>query len=307
MSAAVPCIGAALLAAAAALVAAADPAPRPGVARVTVETIAVDRHGTWSAGVDEADLRSGTEGILERSATLIGRGDRGAREMVQVTARIVPVLQDGVCILKIDSTVNGVRGGAGGAATAGNPPETRSVVLHLGPGQEPLTEIYSSAHTGGRVALKTRCAEALVVKSPDPRLASFTLSVARSGDDGRLVPLKTDGLSAAIGREASSVFAFNVPLPEAETTGRRYRREHLEVRVTPLLFVDNRLQFDLRVAGELATVAARLPTVSHPVERAELVDLPPGGTHALEIEVGSSGAAEGWSKVSYRLTVACTF
>jgi hypothetical protein len=308
MASALPArLGAALLAAAGPALAAADPPPRPGVAHVTVETIAIDRRGTWSAGADEADLRSGTEGVLERSTTLIGRLDRGAREMIRLTARIVPVLQaGGVCTLKIDSTVTGVRGGSR-AAPAGTPPETRSVLLDLGPDQERLVEVYSSAHTEGRVALKVRCAEALAVKAPDPRIAGFALSVTRTVDEGQLTPLKNAGLSAAIGRAASHIFAFNVPLEETEAAGRRYRREHLEVWITPLLFRDARLQFELRVTGELATVAARLPTESHPVDRAEIVDLGSGGTHVIEIEIASSSPAEGWSKVTYRLTVACDF
>src|SRR5262245_50051681 len=88
--------------------AAPKPAPKPGApepegraVRVTVETIAVDRRGTWSLGTDTADLFTGGTGTLVKSATLLGRGDDpDAREMVELTARLTPVLDgSGNCSL----------------------------------------------------------------------------------------------------------------------------------------------------------------------------------------------------------------
>ena len=69
----------------------AQPAPAPKVAaiRVMLETIAVDRRGTWSVGSDVADIFPGSTGVLEKSATLIGRQEVDPpREMVQLKARI---------------------------------------------------------------------------------------------------------------------------------------------------------------------------------------------------------------------------
>src|SRR5258705_13724383 len=67
--------------------------PPPGAVRVTVETIAVDRRGTWSLGTDLADIFSGSTGVLEKSATLMSRGGgSGVREMVQMTTHLTPTL-----------------------------------------------------------------------------------------------------------------------------------------------------------------------------------------------------------------------
>src|SRR2546428_13544845 len=81
--------------------------------RVTLETIAVDRRGTWSVGTDVADIFPGSSGVLEKSAALIGRQEVNApREMVQLSARITPTRKEGAgCALRIDSeTRRGVAG-----------------------------------------------------------------------------------------------------------------------------------------------------------------------------------------------------
>lgn len=281
---------------------------RAGTAHVVVETIAIDRRGTWSVGIDEADLRSGTEGVLEKSATLLGRQDSESREMVRVDVRVTPVLQaDGTCSLRFESEVASVAGGARGAARDTTRPERRNVALKIGADQERMVEIFASSRTQARLALKIRCAEALVDKAPDTRFASFLLSVLRGGEDGRLEPLKSNGMRAALGREAGNLFSFNVPLEETAASGRRYRRERIEVHVTPVLIQDGRLQLDLQVTGELATVSALQPTVSHPIDRRETADLPSGGAHTVDIDVDSAGSHEGWSKVRYRLTLVVTF
>lgn len=289
----------------------ADPPPpraRAGSAHVIIETIAIDRRGTWSVGIDEADLRSGTEGILERSATLIGKQASAPREMVQATVRVTPVLQvDGACALRVDSEVVSVASGTAAAGPGAARPERRTAAFQVAPDQERLAEIFTSSKTQARLALKIRCAEALVDKAPDARFASFLLSIDRGDQDGALTPLQSNGMRAAVGREASSVFAFNVPVEESPAGGRRYRREQLEVRVAPVLIQEGRLQMDLRVSGELATVSAREATVTHPIDHDERVEIPSGGTHVVDLEIASSGGEEGWSKVRYRLTLVVTF
>src|SRR5262245_54052633 len=73
--------------------AAVTPAPSTRAVRVTVETIAVDRRGTWSLGTDVADLFSGGSGVLRKSATLISRQETPeAREMVEMTVHLTPIL-----------------------------------------------------------------------------------------------------------------------------------------------------------------------------------------------------------------------
>src|SRR5712692_8182427 len=93
----------------------APPAAAPKVAaiRVTLETIAVDRRGTWSVGSDVADIFPGSTGVLEKSATLIGRQEVDPqREMVQLKARIAPSLKEGAaCALRIDAETRRVISG----------------------------------------------------------------------------------------------------------------------------------------------------------------------------------------------------
>src|SRR5437867_13039798 len=90
--------------------ASAAPLPPKGAVRVSVETIAVDRRGTWSLGTDVADLFSGRSGVLEKSATLMSRGaDPVVREMVQMTTHLTPTLTpDGGCSLRIETETKSV-------------------------------------------------------------------------------------------------------------------------------------------------------------------------------------------------------
>src|SRR5881397_2507064 len=108
--------------------ASAAPLPPTGAVRVTVETIVVDRRGTWSLGTDVADLFSGGTGVLEKSATLIGRGDEtGAREMVKMTARLMPTLApNGDCSLRIETETRGVVTGAARGGKSRQPDRTRA-------------------------------------------------------------------------------------------------------------------------------------------------------------------------------------
>src|SRR5258707_13745141 len=65
--------------------------PADGAAvHVTIETFAIDRKGTWSAGSDEADLFPGTPGVLEKSVTLVGKDRKRTQDKVTVKARLTP-------------------------------------------------------------------------------------------------------------------------------------------------------------------------------------------------------------------------
>ncbi|MGH9750014.1 MAG: hypothetical protein ACRD6R_08840, partial [Candidatus Polarisedimenticolia bacterium] len=287
----------------------AAPAPRAraGTVAVIVDTIAIDRRGTWTAGTDEARIASGTDGVLEKSIALIGRQDPGTREMVQLTARLAPVLRvDGTCRLGIDSEVTPVIGGAAKGAPSSRP-HRRSLSLDLAAGEERLVEVYSSSHTQARIGLKVRCSEAVVEGVPDARFVRFHLSVARAEEDRSLELLKTNVLRAAVGREAGNVFSFNVPLEETPRTGARYRREHVEVKLVPVLFGEGRLQTQVEIKGELATVSANEATTRHPFARSVELDQSSGGVQEFDFEISSSGAEEGWTRVRYRLTVVCSY
>ena len=299
--------------------AAAPPSPGPaagaspkGAVRVSVETIAIDRRGTWSLGTDVADLFSGRSGVLEKSATLMSRGtDPGVREMVQLTTHLTPTLTpDGGCSLRIETETKSV---VSGASTGGKPPrpDRTRVTIALAPEQERLVTAYSSAVTQGRLSLRVRCetppASPRGPSEIDLRFVDFILSVARSEGDKDPEPMKSDMLRAAVGREASDLFSFNVTLDPDASGSKRYRREKLEVALTPTLMSGGRVQIAMGVKGELATISADDAPVVHPIEHEESVVLSSGEKSEIEIEVRSSGPEEGWARVHYRLAVVATF
>jgi len=61
------------------------------------------------------------------------------------------------------------------------------------------------------------------------------------------------------------------------------------------------------VLGELVTVGADGPTVTHPIEHADTLVILPGEKREINIDIRSSGAGEGWERVRYRLALAGTF
>jgi hypothetical protein len=301
------------------LQAAAPPARSPGVrdastaaVRVSVETIAVDRRGTVSLGTDVADLLPGGTGVLKKSATLISRDETSeTREMVEMTVRLRAIVRPGGgCSLDIGTETRGVVAGARGGGKPGQPDRTRATIL-LKPEQERLVEAYASTATQGRLAMKVRCdappAATGAVSESDLQFVDFILSVARADGGKDPLPMKRDQLHAIVGREASSLFSFNVPL-EADSAGsKRYRREKLEVALTPLLVSGGRAQVAIEVRGEMATVGAEGPPVTHPIEHSDRLILAPGEKREIDIDVRSSGSEEGWERVRYRLALVGSF
>lgn len=294
-----------------------SPGPAPGVSskgavRVSVETIAIDRRGTWSLGTDVADLFSGRSGVLEKSATLISRGaEPGVREMVQMTTHLTPTLTpDGGCSLRIETETKSVVSGGPAGAKSPRPDRTR-VTIALAPKQERLVTAYSSMVTQGRLSLRLHCEPppaALAGPSEvDLRFVDFVLSVARAEGDKDPEPMKTDMLRATVGHEASDLFSFNVTLDPDASGSKRYRREKLELTLTPTLMSGGRVQIAIGVKGELATVSADDAPVIHPIEHQDSVVLTSGEKSEIEIEVRSSGPEEGWARVHYRLAVVATF
>jgi hypothetical protein len=314
---------------AAAAFAAADPAAPPpaappppaGAARVIVETIAVDRRGTSSVGTDQADIFSGGTGVLKRSATLIGRaGAPPPREMIDLSVRIVPTLQAaGPCALRLEAEARGVVAGARPGARP-SPPVRRTAAIVLGPDENRLVEVYASVVTQGRLALKVSCAAAsspagrggasaggTFVAASRTDFIDFELSVSRGDDDQPVSLLKTNRLRSGLGREAGNLFSFQLPLPDDPKGFRRYRREKLEITLAPELVSGGRLQVELRVSGELATVSAAEPTIAHPVDHAETLVLASGGAHLVRLDIPSSGDREGWGRVRYEFQVISRF
>jgi len=280
--------------------------------RVTVETIAVDRRGTWSLGTEVADLISGGTGALKKSATLISRVPGSeTREMVEMTVHLTATVRPGGgCALDIGAETRGVVSGAKTGGKPRQPDRTRATIV-LKPDQERLVDAYASTSTQGRLALKLRCdappAAASAVSEADLHFVDFVLSVARADGSKDPRPMKSDQLHAALGKEASSLFSFNVPLDPDGDGGKRYRRERLEVALTPLMVSGGRVQVDIRVQGEMATVGAAAPPVTHPIEHLDRLVLAAGETREIEVDVRSSGDAEGWERVHYRLALVGTF
>jgi len=308
-----------MLAAPLLLHAAPPPAPTAGVGdassdavRVTVETIAVDRRGTWSLGTDVADLLSGGSGVLKKSATLISRGEASeTREMVEMTVHLKAIVKPGGgCSLDIGTETRRVVAGARTGGKPRQPDRTRATIV-LKPEQERLVDAYASTATQGRLALKVRCdappAASGAVSESDLQFVDFILSVARADGEKDPRPMKSDQLHAIVGREASTLFSFNVPLEPDASGGKRYRREKLEVALTPLLVSGGRVQIALQVLGEMATVGADGPPVTHPIEHADTLVIAPGEKREIDIDIRSSGAGEGWERVRYRLALVGSF
>jgi hypothetical protein len=276
--------------------------------RVTLETIAVDRRGTWSVGTDIADIFPGSSGVLEKSAALIGRQDVNApREMVQLSARITPTRKEGAaCALRIDSETKRVVAGAKAPSRPGRADRTSASVV-LKDDEERLVEVYVSPITDVRLALKVRCAAPDAPGTSDLRFIDFSMSMFRADGDKDLEPLKSNHLRAALGREASDLSSYNVPLPEGEGGARRYRQEELNVALTPVLISGGQVQIRLEVRGSLATMSATAAPVTHPIERTETLVLSPGEPHAVDIEVLAGGPEEGWTRVRYRFDLVTRF
>jgi len=286
--------------------------PPTGAVRVTVETIAVDRRGTWSLGTDLADLFSGGTGVLKKSATLISRaGESGKREMVEMITRVTPILNPGGgCSLRIETETRAVVAGAPAGAKPRQPDRSRATVV-LRPEQERLVEAYESTATQGRLALKVRCeappAAPGTMSESDLRFVDFELTVARGEGDKDPEPMRTSQLRAVLGREASSLFSFNVALDPDAAGEKRYRREKLEVTLAPTLMSGGRVQITVGVHGELATVGADAASITHPIDHEDSVVIEPGEKREVEIDVHSSGSDEGWGRVRYRLSMVGTF
>jgi len=292
--------------------AAAAPALK-GAARVVVETLAVDRRGTWTIGSDEAEIFPGNDAVLEKSATLIGRQQPERREMVQVTARFAPIIRaDGVCTLQVDSEVRTV---AAGSSTGRTPAERRSAAVEIQPDKDRYIEAYSSSLTGSRLGFKVRCAAATgpaasPASVPDAAAITFVdfdLDIARGHDEGPVEPLKSNRLRAILGRQADNLFAFNVPLPEGPRGAKRYRREHVELELLPQVIAAGRIQVRIVLKGEIATVSGDGSSIPHHFEKEDTAVLSSGGSHAIDLDVVSGGEDEGWTRVRYRLLVTGRF
>ncbi len=294
----------------------ARPAPVPEPAsppaaralRLDIETIAVDRRGTWSVGTDAADIFPGRAGLLKRSATLMSRADERRREIVDLAVRVTPDRAPGVaCLLKLETEVQHVVAGVGPARQGTAAPERRNLSVPVLPDEEKLIEVYASSTTNSRLALKIRCGEASSTADMESRFVDFNLSLSRADGDEPLQPFKDNIIRAAIGAEAANSFSVNVTLEPGEKTGKRYRREALEVTLVPQLISGGRLQLLVRLRGDLTTVSAEAAPAVHPIAREETFVVSSGENVPIEVDCASSDPGEGWTRVRYKIDVASRF
>jgi len=287
------------------------PAGDSAAVHLVIDTVAVDGQGTRLIGTDEADLRPGAVGVLEKSVPLVGRGAARRKETVRLKARVMPLPGPPAgagCSVQVDIEASPDLSGAAGRGGTGSP-ETVTATLTLGPGEERLVEAYASTMTEGRVALKVRCSPALAQASTDDEahLVALNVTIERSAEGEQAELLRNQVLTAALARSASIVASANRTLPDGASGDRRYRSESLEVVLSPILFVAGKLQIDVRVGGEVATVSASEETVRHPVEASETFVVGSGEPRIMEIEVLSGGPDEGWGRVRFRVQVAGSF
>jgi len=286
------------------------------IVHVLVETVIVDRGGTQSAGVDEADLVPGTAGVLTREITLIGRDRRRTREPIVLEARLTPeaVPPEGkVCSLRL---VAETRKQASGTKTAGAPAaaapaaaargatlDQRETVIALADGEERLTEVYASSMTGGRVALKLSCGPALADGDGMPDLVTLDLEVEKRAADEATELRRSQRLVAALGREVSTVVVANQGLPDEPEGGKRYRRERLEAVLSPVVLVAGRLQLEVRITGDITTVSSQGAQTLVPFERVETCLLGNGERRTFDIVVASGAADAGWTSLTLAVEV----
>ncbi len=305
---------------AAALFAAGAPATAPGISdepadsaerapvgalRIAIEIIAVDGDGTRTLGENVADLFRGSTGVLEESVTLTGReGAVAPSEEVRLTTRLTLRDETGpFCPLLLRTEAFGSP--AGNAAPGlRSDPDKRTARLDLEPGEPRIIQAYSSPFTRGRLALRVRCETAVPSGlQSDAHIFNFDVSLDRAEDDGPPRTLRTDRLTTTIGREASSLFSTNVPLPDDAEGEQRYRRERLEVRLAPQIFSGGKVQVTVLISGEIATISSSSAIERYELAASETVVLASRESGTIEVTARASDDAQGWRMVRYVIRV----
>jgi hypothetical protein len=302
----------------------AAPPPADGAAiHVSLETFVIDRKGTWSAGSDEADLLPGTPGVLQRTITLTGRDKSRTQDKVTVKARFTPDAElppDGaVCSLHAEFETR--RDAAGPEATRGSaapggktakiaaegPVDRRDALVTLAAGEERLIDVYASPLNNGRVAMRVRCAPSRVETKAVLDMLALDLSVQKDGEDEPAEILRSQRLLATLGHEAGTVVTANATLPDAADGSKRYRREEIDLTLTPLIVVAGKLQIDIHLTGEIATVGAGGKTESYPLERSETFVVSPSEPRSFTVEIAARGADEGWKRITLTVGIIARF
>jgi hypothetical protein len=287
---------------------AASPRGDGSAVHVELDTVVVDRRGTWSAGSDEADLIPGTTGVLKKAITLAGKDAQKSRETIDLETRITPSIPEPggpACVLSIGVVV---RRAGSAQARSGSPPIDRTLVtVSLDAGQERLLDAYASSTSGGRVALRVRCDEAKPHEDGSLAMITFDLSVERRAEGEQPEIVGDTRLVAAIGREAGTTVADHVTLPDGEGGAPRFRDEDLTISLSPGLLVAGRLQVEMTVTGRVSTMGRDGGAAIHPVEHHETWLLGPRESRTYDVVLPGDAGAEGWSDLHYRIDVRARF
>lgn len=287
-----------------------DGPPRSGrgAVRVLIETIVVDRLGTNSVAEDEADLFPGQSGVLKKSITLKGReGSDYPEEQVDLTTRVS--LGEGgrpSCPLMLAIVATGAP--LGGPAPQPSDAERKALSLTLEAGDTQMTPAYVSPWTRARITLRISCGESQPAAAPAaPSSMAFDIALERGEDDALPQLLRSDRLSTTLGGEAGSLFSSNRPLPDSADGERRYRRDRIEVRVAPRILSGGRLQVEVTLQGEVATISASGTDGRHPIDVEEILVLATGESGDIGVTITASPEEAGWSQVHYLLRVTGRF
>jgi hypothetical protein len=279
-----------------------------GAVRVLIDTIVVDGLGTNSVAKDEADLFPEQSGVLKKSIVLKGReGSDYPEEQVELTTRVS--LGDGdqpYCPLMLAIVATGAP--RGGPAPTPSDAERKALSLMLEAGETQMTPAYVSPWTGARITLRITCGESQPAADPGALSSmAFDIALERGEDDALPQLLRSDRLSTTLGGEAGSLFSSNRPLPDNDQGERRYRRDRLDVRVAPRILSGGRLQVEVRLRGEVATISASGTDERHPIDVEEILVLATGETGDIGVTITASPEEEGWSRVHYLLRVTGRF
>jgi hypothetical protein len=275
---------------------------------VALDTIVIDRGGTWTAGSDEADLVPGATGVLKKAITLTSKDAPRTRETITLEARLTPAIPDPggpECVLAVGMLVR--RNGNAQAHSASPPIDRTTETVSLKAGQERLIDAYVSPATGGRVALRVRCEPAKAPEDAALTMVTFDVSVERRAEGEQPEVIGDTRLVAAVGREAGMTVADHVTLPDGEGGSPRFRDEDLEISLAPGLVVAGRLQVEMTLSGRVSTMARDGPPAIHPVEHQETWLLSPRESRTCEVVLPGDASAEGWSDLHYRIDVRARF
>lgn len=319
-----PLLRLALLCAATAADSALVPPAREGTdgvaVRIEIETMVLDRRGTWSAGTDQADLIPGAAGVLKKSITLEAKDGRRTKEPVEITARLTPAPpQPGgpACALVLGIETRAASAAQGGTRAAGASPARAaaplgsvSSTLSLAAGEERLVDAYVSPKSGNKVAFRVRCGEARHDEDGAHEMVAIDLEVERRVEGEQPSFIGDQRLVALLGREVSATVSDHTTLSEETKEdgeeGGRFRRERLDVTLAPVVLVAGKLQIEVRIRGEVATVRASGAASAHPIDRTEVFLVKSLEARSFEIVLPGS-AAEGWTDLHFLVQVRARF